>query len=136
MEFLGNVFTHYNYTTIDLRQTHAGTRQSYESSNFNVLLDLAEGAVSLPTESPFTDWKEARRFAGPLPFTFRFDAAAGKVLIIEGARENWTPRPIKVLAYHFSFLDSLNIEGAVLANAFVINNVPYSWKKGKQETWK
>jgi len=135
MQFLGNVFTHYNYTTIDLRQAHSGSLHTYASSNFKVSLDMA-GEVPLPPDSPFIDWKEARRFAGPLPFTFRFDAAARQVLIIEGVRENWTPLPIKVMDYSFSFLDSLNIEGVVLANAFIIYQVPYSWKKGKLETWK
>ena len=46
---------------------------------------------------PFSDWKEARRFAGPLPFTFTYNPASKKVLVIEGVRENWKPAPLKVL---------------------------------------
>ncbi|PSL29028.1 DUF2071 domain-containing protein [Chitinophaga ginsengisoli] len=137
MEILGNIFTHYNYTTTDIKQVESGDIRLFESvkSNFKVSLDIAEGEVPLPAASPFADWKEARRFAGPLPFTFRFDAERKDVLIIEGVRQNWTPRPIKVLDYRFSFFESLRIEGAVLANAFIISNVPYYWKKGKLETW-
>jgi hypothetical protein len=41
-----------------------------------------------------------------------------------------------VLDYHFSFLDSLQLENPVLANAFVIRDISYLWKKGKIEKWK
>ncbi len=138
MEILGNIFTHYNYTTTDIKQAESGNLKTFESvrSNFKVSIDVAEGDVALPLKSPFSNWKEARRFAGPLPFTFRFNAATKEVLIIEGVRQNWTPKPIKVIDYHFPFFDSLNIENAVLANAFIINKVPYYWKKGKLEIWK
>jgi hypothetical protein len=133
MEYLGNFFTHYNYTSTGIRQTRSGSTWSFASPDFEVSLDLAEAEVSLPAHSPFTDWREARRFAGPLPFTFQYHAKTKKVLIIEGVRENWTPRPIKVMDYHFSFLTPF--DNIVLANAFIINNIPYHWKKGKLETW-
>jgi len=97
-------------------------------------LDQAEEAP-LPPQSPFSDWKEARRYAGPLPFTFTYNPATQEVLIIEGVRQNWTPKPVQVLDYHFSFLDSLQLENPVLANAFVIRDIPYLWKKGKIEKW-
>lgn len=137
MELLGNVFTHYNYTTTDIQEMQSGNVRAYTSvkSGFKVTLDLGTGVVSLPTGSPFADWKEARRFAGPLPYTFEVDAVAKRVLIIEGMRQHWTPTPIKVLDHRFPFLDSLQLEGAVLANAFGIYNVPYYWKKGKTEVW-
>jgi hypothetical protein len=32
-------------------------------------------------------------------------------------------------------MDSLNFPKAVLANAFIIENVPYQWKKGETEAW-
>ncbi|RFM37007.1 DUF2071 domain-containing protein [Chitinophaga silvisoli] len=134
MAYLGNFFTHYNYTSTRIKQSQSGSTSSFESPDFKVFLDLAEDAVPLPAHSPFTDWKEARRFAGPLPFTFQYNAKTKKVLIIEGLRENWTPRPIKVMDYHFSFLTPFH--HIVLANAFIINNIPYHWKKGKLETWR
>ncbi|ACU61874.1 DUF2071 domain-containing protein [Chitinophaga pinensis] len=137
MEFLGNIFTHYSYTTTDISRTRAGNIITYASvkSAFKVAIDLAEEEVHLPPQSPFADWKEARRFAGPLPFTFRYDAKTKEVLIIEGQRENWIPRPLHVTDYNFAFLKTLDIAGAALANAFIINNIPYHWKKGKTETW-
>jgi uncharacterized protein YqjF (DUF2071 family) len=138
MEFMGNIFTHYNYTTTDINQSETdGTKElSSIKSNFKLTLGQAEQEVSLPENSPFTDWKEARRYAGPLPFTFTFNKETKEVLIIEGVRQNWTPSPVKVIDYKFEFLDTIKLKNPVLANAFVIRNIPYQWKKGKIELWK
>lgn len=139
MEFFGNIFTHYNYTTTDIKHINqTGTLEiSSEKSAFAISIEKsADENIPLPKGSPFTDWKEARRFAGPLPFTFKFDKKKNEVLIIEGVRENWHPSPVKVLDYHFSFFDKMNLHDAQLANAFIIQNIPYYWKKGKIEKWK
>ncbi len=137
MTLLGNIFTHYRYTTTDIVQKqHLHFKEiSSAQSDFKVVIDEAAGTVALPEDSPFADWKQARRFAGPLPFTFSCDAACNRVLIIEGVRQNWTPLPVTVTEQRFSFLDQLNIGKPVLANAFVIKNIPYSWKKGIIEVW-
>ncbi len=138
MEFMGNVFTHYNYTTTDIQRTQAGQITTIASvkSDFKIVIENESEDVALPADSPFNDWKEARRFAGPLPFTFTYNSATRKVLIIEGVRQNWVPKPVKVLNYHISFLETLHLEGIVLANAFIIKDIPYYWKKGKSEIWK
>ena len=138
MEFWGNIFTHYNYSTTEIKQieNQYSTEIFSEKSKFKIVFDKAEDQISLPEDSPFTDWKEARRFAGPLPFTFTFNAKKNEVLIIEGVRQNWNPTPIKIIDYHFDFLDRLQLKEPVLANAFIIKNVPYYWKKGKIEPWK
>ena len=134
MEIMGNIFTHYNYTTTDIFQTEQTITS--EKSKFKITLDKTDEKAELPKNSPFPDWAAARRFAGPLPFTFTYNDKTKEVLIIEGIRQNWTPSPVKIIDYEFSFLNSLNLEEAVLANAFIINNVPYHWKKGKKEIWK
>lgn len=138
MEFFGNIFTHYNYTTTDIRQIEQQYNKEISSikSKFKISIDRTEGQIYLPTHSPFTDWKEARRFAGPLPFTFTYKKDKKEVLIIEGVRKNWTPNPVKVMDYNFDFLNTLKIENPLLANAFIIENIPYYWKKGKKEVWK
>jgi uncharacterized protein YqjF (DUF2071 family) len=136
MEFLGNIFTHYNYTTTDIkRHKQNGTIEiNSEKSNFKILINNSENEDnSLPTASPFTNWKEARRFSGPLPFTFTYNNTTNEVLIIEGVRENWKPTPVKVISYNFSFMDKMKFVDAKLANAFIIKNIPYYWKKGKIE---
>ena len=138
MELMGNLFTHYNYTTTDISQFNHTNRKEITSihSKFKITLDKNIGEIALPKESPFADWKEARRYAGPLPFTFTYNTETKEVLIIEGVRQNWTPNPVKVIDYEFDFLNSLKLENQVLANAFIIENIPYLWKKGKIEQWK
>ena len=138
MEFMGNIFTHYNYTTTDIRQFENENIKEISSNNSKVKITLDKIAteIPLPKQSPFSDWKEARRYAGPLPFTFTYNEKTKEVLIIEGVRQNWTPDPVQVLDYNFDFLNALKLENPLLANAFVIKNIPYYWKKGKIEQWK
>jgi Uncharacterized conserved protein (COG2071) len=137
MEFMGNIFTHYNYTTTDILQSENENQTKLQSvkSNFKIIIENTDQEIELPQNSPFLDWKAARRFAGPLPFTFTYNAKTQEVLIIEGVRQNWTPKPVRVLEQSISFLDFLNLKKAVLANAFIIKNIPYFWKKGKIEKW-
>lgn len=138
MEFFGNIFTHYNYTTTDIRQIrhNATTEISSNKSDFFIRIDTSAGDdIPLPAGSPFIDWKEARRFAGPLPFTFTYNPENKEVLVIEGVRENWKPAPIKVMEHRFSFIDSQQLKDVRLANAFIIRDIPYYWKKGKIEPW-
>lgn len=138
MSFLGNVFTHYNYTTTDIELYKDPTKIAVRSikSNLAIEVKLSDQEVSLPKNSPFKDWKEARRFAGPLPFTFSYNAVTKEVLIIEGVRENWIPRAVEIVQSEVGFVLQKKIEGTVLANAFVLENIPYYWKKGKTELWK
>jgi hypothetical protein len=138
MEVLGNIFTHYNYTTTDILQTTQNGITTIKStqSKFKLEIENTTDEISLSGSSPFSDWKEARKFEGPLPFTFTYNAENKKVLIIEGVRQNWIPKPLKVINYNFEFLNDFNFTNAVLANAFIIENIPYYWKKGKIEVWK
>ncbi len=137
MEWLGNIFTKYNYTTTDIlyRTENELTEITSKKSNFKVQVNLNNQNAGLPGHSPFSEWKEARRFAGPLPFTFTYDSVKKEVLIIEGVRSNWIPKPVEVLQYQFGFLEQLNLTDLRLANAFVLKDIPYSWKKGRKETW-
>ena len=139
MEFFGNIFTHYNYTTTDINQSRQDriTEINSDKSGFKIQIENSGNEnISLPGGSPFADWKEARRFAGPLPFTFTYSSANKKILIVEGVRENWKPMPVKVMDYNFSFIDNLKLNNVKLANAFITRNIPYYWKKGKIEQWK
>jgi hypothetical protein len=138
MEFFGNIFTHYNYSTTDIIQNKQKevTEISSIKSGFQIKIENpADENIPLPPSSPFADWKEARRYAGPLPFTFTYNPADKKVLIIEGVRENWKPSPVKVIDYQFSFIDQIHLSDVTLANAFIIHNIPYYWKKGRIEKW-
>jgi hypothetical protein len=139
MEIMGNIFTHYNYTTTDIQvQTlEDGSRKiSSRQSKFTIVINAGQDEVALPPNSPFQDWKEARRFAGPLPFTFTVDEAKKETLIIEGVREKWVPKAIEVSDVKVGFIENLTDVKGVLANAFEISNIPYYWKKGRIDPWK
>lgn len=143
MALLGNLFTHYRYATTDIALTDspAGFTAASRQSDFEVRLalpgttPLGASEVLLPVGSPFASWAEARRFAGPLPFTFSVEAAARRVVIIEGVRQHWQPEPVAVEQAHVGFLSQLPLSQLVLANAFLVREVPYHWKKGRVDTW-
>jgi hypothetical protein len=138
MEIFGNIFTHYNYTTTDIEQTINENYRTIKSeqSKFQITIEQTDNEIKLPENSPFTDWKDARKFAGPLPHTFTVNTKDETILTILGVRQNWKPEPVKVKSYHFDFLNNLKLQNLVLANAFEIKNVPYHWEKGKIEKWK
>lgn len=138
MEFFGNIFTHYNYTTTDIEQTRSENFKTIrsEQSKFEVTIEETKDEIKIPENSPFTDWKDARKFAGPLPHTFTVNTKDNTILTILGIRQNWKPKAVKVECYHFDFLNKLDLQNMVLANAFEIKNIPYYWEKGKIEKWK
>lgn len=138
MAILGNIFTHYNYTSTDIEYVKTNSKIEIKSkkSGLQVAVNLEKNDPQLPKNSPFNDWKEARKFAGPLPFTFTYNSIKKEVLIIEGVRENWIPKPIEIENQHSEFIKSFNFKSIVLANAFIISDIPYQWKKGKIDQWK
>lgn len=137
MSFFGNIFTHYNYTTTDINYCHKGDILNIKSdkSDLDVSVNMTVENVKLPETSPFSDWKQARRFAGPLPFTFTYNEEKKEVLIISGVRQNWKPRPIQVEASHVGFVNNHSFKNINLANAFVVSDIPYCWEKGRIEKW-
>ena len=137
MEWLGNIFTHYSYTTTDISHSQTGDLFSVWSkqSGVSVQVNLNHETAQLSTESPFANWKEARRYAGPLPFTFGYEPAMRQVLIVEGVRQHWQPEPVSVIDYTIPYLNELGLSGLRLANAFSVEDVPYHWEKGRTEQW-
>ena len=138
MQYLGNLFTHYHYTTTDMKVVTNNELLEVTSaqSGIQISVDTTRLDTVLPATSPFDNWKEARRFAGPLPFTFTCEPGSDKVLIIEGVRENWAPQPVKVNHAEVGFLRQPAFREARLANVFLIRQIPYYWKKGKTDVWK
>ncbi|MEO1451462.1 MAG: DUF2071 domain-containing protein [Bacteroidota bacterium] len=138
MQVLGNLFTHYKYVPIDivLRRQDEATIISSAQAGLNVSIGQKGADIFLPPQSPFPDWKTARRYAGPLPFTFTWLPEKQQVLIIEGVRQNWKPQPVEVLQHQVGFLNQAPFQGAKLASAFEVEQIPYFWRKGKLESWK
>lgn len=137
MSFFGNIFTHYRYSTTDIAYTNSGRTISVisQKSNLHVIARIPDGEMTLPHGSPFASWKEARRFAGPLPFTFSYMPQTKQVIIIEGVRQHWEPKPVEIIKDGIPYINERKSSNIVLANAFIVENVPYYWKKGRVEIW-
>jgi Uncharacterized conserved protein (COG2071) len=140
LQFFGNLLTHYAYelSSWDVRRTENffGVEVSTpdHKADLHVEADLLAPAA-LPAGSPFEDLREARKFAGPLPFTFDYERQTHSIIRVEGVRQQWNPRPVPVKVHRNAFLEQevFRNAGAVLANAFFLENVPYAWRRGIRE---
>lgn len=138
MVVLGNLMTGYNYrkVTVEIDHTGPNTRIITTLPDGGKTLDLTYDAVTpdagLPSGSPFADWRTARRFAGPMPFTFSPEND-GRFVVIEGKRADWTPRPIVVRGWRVGLFEETPLAGVtpILANAFTVEKIPYRWERGR-----
>lgn len=135
MAVLGNCFTHYKYSHKPMQASHGANGVALRSQDGSTMLVTGPGGegVALPQGSVFADWSEARRFVGPLPFTFSHVPRRRSVLIVEGARMDWHPRPVEVKEHRCDFIEGLGFSELHLSNAFTIDRVPYHWKPGVLE---
>lgn len=135
MAWSGNLLTHYNYHPVDIQSSHDnGTIHVERSGALDVTFKPGPGS-RLPEGSIFRDWREARMFAGPLPFTFDYEKETHSIVIIEGHREHWEPMPAEVDVKRCDFLKDPMFNGAEgrLCAAFVVEKIPYEWAAGRLE---
>lgn len=136
MCILGNLFTSYKYHHVPL--TFASTPESLTITTANGLdvsasIAIPVEEVALPHGSPFSSWKEARRYSGPLPFTFSYHGPRSEMVVVEGVREGWQPRPVEILRARVPTIEELGLPDCQLANAFLVSDIPYCWKAGVVE---
>jgi Uncharacterized conserved protein (COG2071) len=133
LTFFGNRFTSYRYRTVEARCRVEGETLSVNvDPGVHVSADLGRRPGPLPAESPFSSVEEARRFAGPLPYTFHHEQETGRLLSVRGVRSAWDPQPVAVDVRELSFV-SPEMFGAdlVLANAFYVGDIDYRWQRGR-----
>ncbi len=134
----GNIFTEYRYRLVNVSIERVGTDTTIRTTlpdgtpTMNVTFDAETKTTTLPEGSPFADWHAARRFAGPMPFTFS-PVGDGSFVVIEGSRQEWLPRPVSVKRWQVGIFDEVPLRGTapILANAFAVENVAYRWKRGR-----
>lgn len=132
----GNLLRHYHYHHCTSRIEVEGERIRMTVStpdhggDLRMTADLANPA--LPAGSPFASVREARRFAGPLPFTFDFEAETNAIIAIQATRANWRPAPISVDVEQVSFFDQPAFRGCtpILAAAFHVAGIDYRRERG------
>lgn len=137
MRRAGNLLTHYNYclAKVDLHNAPETLQIEVQTPNheadLKVVAHLDEAGV-LPLGSPFPDVETARKFAGPLPYTFDYERQTGSMILVKGVRKAWQPVPVRVEVERATFFDRFGGQ-AKLANAFYLSNVPYRWEVGRVE---
>lgn len=131
----GNLFTRYRYKSTDIEWSvddrSIGVRS--RGSGVDVLVRPVDESSALPDGSPFADWNAARRFAGPMPYTFSVVPDRSEVVLILGVRSHWDPRPLLVERGEVSFFEQTGLPCPQLANAFLVSDVSYCWERGVTE---
>jgi hypothetical protein len=141
MVHFGNWLTHYNYHLAKASMREVGDKLEIRletpngEADLHVVADVGRPAEALPSGSPFADFREARPFAGPLPFTFDYEAETHSIVVIEAVRRDWKPRPVAVQVLRNTFIENGPFQGVPLrlANAFHVENIPYRWNRGVLE---
>jgi hypothetical protein len=134
----GNLLTHYRYrlARIDVRRDEDELRVRIDSPRGDADLDLVasldDAPAPLPASSPFRSPRDARRFAGPLPWTFDHEPETDSLVMIHARRAGWRPQPTAVEVRRCSFLEQPPFAASSprLANAFHVADVDYGWARG------
>lgn len=136
MGILSKIYTRYDFATTDISIHEEGAQIQIISkkSGIDIEIECAEPSdIPLPDESPFSTWQEARKYAGPLPYTFTVPENSNSILIVEGRRQYWQPKPVLVKKSIVPYVEEVAGEQLALANAFIVKDIPYHWKKGRLE---
>jgi len=140
MVWAGNLLTHYNYSLCEAKVEERGgevrwrVRTPEGAADLDVTAHVAGVPAALPPGSVFRSLEEARRFAGPLPYTFDFEPETRSIIAIRAQRPEWNPQPVAVEVRRCAFLEGEPFSRAVpvLANAFYVHDVPYKWERGRR----
>jgi hypothetical protein len=129
----GNALTSYRYRTVDAScRCEDGTLEILVRPGVRISADLSRRPAPLPPSSPFASLTEARRFAGPLPYTFHHEPETGLLLSVRGVRSSWNPEPVSVEIRELAFFTAERFgEEPTLANAFYVGGIDYKWERGK-----
>ena len=107
-------------------------RTSDGAADLKVTADLGATDEQLPPGSVFTSAHDARRFAGPLPFTFDYEQSTHSIVMIKGQRQGWSPRLVPVQVEQANFLEAPPFVESrpTLCSAFCVHDIPYRWLRG------
>lgn len=133
----GNMLTHYNYHFARTKFASADvmlqvTSKASDGLQLQINARIDRPAQSLPAGSVFSDFTQARRFAGPLPYTFDYERETHSIIAIRGDRPQWNPMPVEVNVHRCDFLAGPQFinHQPILSNAFYVKDIPYRWQQG------
>lgn len=141
MAMFGNLLTHYNYHVARVRIEREAQRLRVRidtpsgSADLWVTAELSGMPAGLPDGSVFERESDARRFAGPLPYTFDYESQTHSIIRIKGVRANWNPQTVRVSVDRNTFFEQGPFRGSspILSSAFHTQNIAYRWERGRRE---
>ena len=141
MATAGNLLTHYKYHVAKVNVQRIGGLLSLRvvsqdgCGDAELTAELTGPPDFLPEGSPFSTVHDARRFAGPMPFTFDYEAETNSVIRVEGMRKGWKPRLLPVSVKRLGFLEQKIFADTspLLASCFYLEGIDYHWKRGIRE---
>jgi hypothetical protein len=138
MKLGGNLLTHYRYRLADIDLTPTEDQLAVRittpsaEADLHVIARLSGSPAPLPPTSPFRSLRDARRFAGPLPWTFDYEPQTRSIVMIRARRSQWQPRQVAVEVKTCGFLEHAPFSTAEprLASAFHAAGLDYGWERG------
>lgn len=139
MAFTGNLLTRYHFRRSLVSFVVNGSKITVRIKspdgygNLDLSVDTTKEVAALPEGSPFKTLPEAHSFAGPLQFTFDYEARTNSIITVEGVHQDWQRKAITVELVRSAFLQHPDFLGVkpLLASAFYVQSSPYSWLPGK-----
>jgi len=138
MAALGNRLTHYNYQEASVNLTHSDLRLAvkittpHRAADLHAVAELDPAQAELPPNTCFVSEREARRFSGPLPYTFDYEDRTGSMIVIQATRQRWRPRLVNLRVLEKTFFERppFTADPPVLVGAFYNTDVAYRWERG------
>jgi hypothetical protein len=138
MKLGGNLLTHYRYRLARIGITPSAGELEVRiatprrEADLHVVARLADEPAALPVGSPFRSDRDARRFAGPLPWTFDHEPQTSSIVMIHARRSAWQPRQTDVEVRTCGFLEREPFRSADprLASAYHVAGIDYGWERG------
>lgn len=124
----------FQYNPVTVRTE--GSQIKIEGTGIKITAKESGGReIPLPDHSVFESWVYARKFAGPLLYTFEINKK--EISITEGSRHHWQPVPVEIIEAETPFFDEAPYDKLepVLSGAYLVKNIPYSWKKAVKEKY-
>jgi hypothetical protein len=140
MQLGGNELTQYkfNYNPIVIENNNGNISMQGDGVKIIAKENLSDTEIPLPANSIFESWTHARKYGGPLLYTFEVEPASKTVIITEGSRKHWQPRPVEIIEADIDFFKQSPYAemNPVLSAAYLVKNIPYSWKKAVKDHYK
>ncbi len=132
MKILGNSLTAYRYEYLPIRFEQEGEICTIEAADaMRIKADFSEHRFE--PNAVFDSLDLAKKFAGPMPWTFSFQPEQNRVSMVRGQRSLWKPKIAKILHSDIPKLGELGLEDAVFSHAFHVHKIDYLWKKAEYE---